>query len=100
MTELPVVCSLTPAALEARRAGLLQALIRRAESHEELSDGHRLRFAGEDALSLVCRAIESERQCCRFLRFTMTVDPDGGPVVLDLTGPSGTREFLSAMFEA
>jgi hypothetical protein len=30
----------------------------------------------------------------------MTVSPDGGPIILDLTGPAGTREFLSAMFEA
>jgi hypothetical protein len=30
----------------------------------------------------------------------LTVEPAGGPVVLDLTGPSGTTEFLSALFEA
>ena len=100
MDELPIVCSLTPAALEARRAGLLSELVRRAESREELRDGHRLRFTADDALALVSRAIDAERRCCRFLRFTMTVEPDGGPIVLDLTGPSGTRDFLSAMFEA
>jgi len=100
VTELPVVCSLTPAALEARRAGLLSELIRRADSHHEVSDGHRLRFTSDDALSLVSRAVAAERQCCRFLRFTITVEPDGGPIVVDLTGPSGTQAFLSALFEA
>ena len=34
----------------------------------------------------------------RFLQFTITVQADGGPVTLDLTGPHGTQEFLSAMF--
>ena len=100
MTELPIMCALTPAALETRRSGLLSELIQRVESREELSDGHRLRFASDDALSLIARTVDAERQCCRFLRFTITVEPDGGPIVLDLTGPSGTREFLSALFEA
>jgi hypothetical protein len=101
MTDLPIVCSLTPAALNARRGGLLSHVLGQAEAHEELRDGHRLQFAAaEDTLSLIARTIEAERHCCRFLRFTLTVEPDGGPIVLDLTGPSGTREFLSALFEA
>jgi hypothetical protein len=29
----------------------------------------------------------------------MTVEPDLGPVLLELTGPPGTREFVSALFE-
>jgi hypothetical protein len=28
-----------------------------------------------------------------------TVEPDDGPISLDLTGPEGTREFLAAIFE-
>lgn len=99
MEHLPVACSLTPGALEARRSGLLAELIGRAASREGLLDGHRLRF-GADDLPLVTRTIAAERQCCRFLRFTLTVEPDGGPVVLDLTGPPGTPEFLSALFDA
>ena len=100
MVQLPIMCSLTPAALEARRSGLLSELIQRVESREALSDGHRLRFTSNDALSLIARTVDAERHCCRFLRFTITVEPDGGPIVLDLTGPTGTREFLSALFEA
>lgn len=100
MAQLPIMCSLTPAALAARRSGLLSELIQRIESREALSDGHRLRFTANGALSLIARTVDAERQCCRFLRFTLTVEPDGGPIVLDLTGPPGTREFLSALFEA
>lgn len=100
MAQLPIMCSLTPAALEARRSGLLSELIQRVESREALSDGHRLRFTSNDALALIARTVDAERHCCRFLRFTITVEPDGGPIVLDLTGPTGTREFLSALFEA
>jgi len=98
MSELPVACTLGPAALTARREGLLAALLRRADTHEELADGHRLRFAAaDDTLGLIARAIDAERRCCRFLRFRLTVEPDEGPLELELTGPEGTRDFLSAL---
>jgi hypothetical protein len=45
-------------------------------------------------------AVEAERQCCRFLRFAIVVEPDGGPIALQLSGPTGTRAFLSGLIEA
>jgi hypothetical protein len=101
MSDLPIFCTLTPAALKARREGLLSELLRLAQAHEELPQGHRLRFAAtDDMLSNIARAIDAERQCCRFLRFSITVEPDGGPISLELSGPPGTREFVSALFDA
>jgi hypothetical protein len=92
---------LDPAALKARREGLLSDLLRRAEERQELAAGHRLRFAAtEDTLTAIVRTVEAERQCCRFLRFQLTVEPDGGPIWLELTGPAGTREFISALLES
>jgi hypothetical protein len=100
MANIPVVCTLTPAALRARRDGLLADLLRRAEGREELTQGYRLRFspAGE-VLAAIVRTVDAERQCCRFLRFGITVEPDGGPVFLELSGPPGTREFIGALLE-
>jgi hypothetical protein len=100
MTDLPIACTLSPAALSARRQGLLSMLWRRAEDHVQFSDGHRLRFAAsEETLSMIARTVEAERQCCRFLRFQITVEPDGGPILLELTGPPGTAEFISALVD-
>lgn len=100
MVDLPVACTLSPAALKARKENLLATLLQRADAHQEIADGYRLRFASEgDVLSLIARAVDAERQCCRFLRFTVTVEPDDGPISVDLTGPPGTREFLAAMFD-
>ena len=101
MAHLPVACTLSPEALKARREGLLSGLLGRADQHEELADGHRLRFASaRDTLSLIASAVETERECCRFLRFQIVVEPDGGAISLELTGPSGTREFVSALLES
>jgi hypothetical protein len=100
MADLPVVCSLTPAALRARRVGLLADLLRQAESQEQLPQGYRLRFAPTgETLSTIARAVDAERRCCRFLHFAIVVEPDEGPIFLELSGPPGTREFVEALLE-
>lgn len=98
MNNLPIVCTLTPETVATRKAQLLPGLFRRAETTEPTPDGYRLRFApsGEMLQTLVA-AIDAERQCCRFLRFDLTVEPDAGPLVLTLSGPPGAREFLAAL---
>lgn len=100
MAVVPIACTLSPAALKARQEKLLNALLQRSSERVVLPDGCRLRFPVEDdILSEIARTVDAERQCCRFLQFTITIEPDGGPVTLDLTGPHGTQEFLSAMFD-
>jgi len=96
--DLPVVCTLTPATIVTRKAALLPGLAGRADSREETATGMRLRLPA-DALSAVLETVDAERQCCRFLRFDITVEPDGGPIWVELAGPPGTREFLSALLE-
>ncbi len=95
-SELPVVCTLTPETAATRKAGLLPGLARRAVTSEEIEGGIRFSFL-PDALTAIASTIDAERNCCRFLRFDLTVEPDGGPVSLTLTGPPGTREFLAAL---
>ena len=100
MADLPIVCTLTPDALRARREGLLADLLRRSTSHELLPEGLRLRFpSSAETFVSITRAVEAERHCCRFLRFMITVEPDEGPLTLELTGPQGTREFVVALLE-
>jgi hypothetical protein len=100
MAELPIACTLTPEALRTRREGLLMDLVRQAKRREDLDVGLRLEFTpSAETIALIARAIEAERHCCRFLRFGMTVEPDGGLVSLELTGPAGTRDFVSALIE-
>src|SRR5687768_11177938 len=67
-SDLPIVCTLTPEALEARRLGLLTELANRAEDCEQITDGIRMRFsATSETLPTITRAVEEERHCCRFL---------------------------------
>jgi hypothetical protein len=79
VSDLPVACTLGPGALGARRLGLLTDLLHLAKTHEEIPDGHRLFFdSSTNTFELITKAVDAERQCCRFLRFHITVEPDGG----------------------
>jgi hypothetical protein len=98
MVHLAVVCTLTPATIATRKAALLPGLVRRAESREDTADGIRFKLPA-DTLPLIASVVDAERQCCRFLRFEITVEADDGPIWLSLAGPPGTREFLSALLE-
>lgn len=88
MSELPIMCTLGPDPLSARRQGLLSELLQQSAGRELLLDGLRLRFAPSgETLAKIAAAVDAERRCCRFLRFTLTVEPDEGQFTLDLTGP-------------
>jgi hypothetical protein len=101
MAEIPIACTLSPAALRDRRERLLAEIVRHATEHQELPDGYRLRFAaGDDILATILQVVEAERRCCRFLQFQITVEPDGGPISLELSGPPGTGEFISTLFDS
>jgi hypothetical protein len=98
MNELPIACELTPAELEARRRGLLPGLLALASEQVQLGNGFRWRFAAStDLLMNAVKVIDAERQCCRFLKFTLTIEPDAADVWLEVTGPEGTREFITTL---
>jgi hypothetical protein len=96
MRDVPVACTLGPAEFASRRDTLLPGLIARAAGSEALPDGMRWRFApSQDLLIGLAAVIDAERRCCPFLRFQVVVEADGGSVWLAVTGPPGTREFLT-----
>ena len=97
----PIACELTSEAIKAGREGLLPGLAARAIAREDTENGCRLTFApAGDTLRLIAGVVEAERQCCRWLSFTLTVAPENGPVVLTLSGPAGAREFLGALLDS
>ena len=96
-SQPPVACALTAAELRARRHEVLELLRGHGRDRRPLPNGYRLGFEPSDDLMVSLAAlIETERACCPFLSFQLIVEPDHGPVSLELTGPAGTREFLEA----
>jgi hypothetical protein len=96
MPNPPIACTLTPGEINGCRDHLIPGLFKRAQRHEVLADGYRLTFApATETLHAIADTLDRERQCCQFLRFQLTIEPAGGAIVLDLTGPEGTRDFLT-----
>ena len=99
MGDPRIVCTLNPD-LQQRRDALLPGIIQRAVSREAIDGGIRIRFVDSPGVVAdIARVIESERQCCRFLHFRLSMEPDLGPICLEVTGPDGTVEFLAELLE-
>jgi hypothetical protein len=101
MADLPIMCTLCPDALKARKAGLLAGVARLSMQTVKIAAGYRFEFApAAETLRVIADMIEAERQCCRFLRFALTVEPDAGPIRLEVTGPEGAQAFVEALLES
>jgi hypothetical protein len=97
-SRLPVACSLTEVELRERRGVLLEKAGRAVLELKELPDGYAYRFPETDEwLDELTQIIRLERRCCPFLGFRLLVEPGGGPVWLELTGPPGTKDFLASL---
>lgn len=95
MSDLPIACELSPTDLTGRRDGLLAQLAVSASEITEIENGVALVLpTSSEVTGLIAQVIDAERQCCRFLRFRCTYEPDLGPISLEVTGPEGTGAFL------
>ena len=95
-SQLPVVCRLTDGEFGERRKVILATLTPAIIETQEQADGFCYRFAAHDeTLESLCEIVNLERKCCPFLRFRITAEPGDGDLLLEVTGPDGTKEFLS-----
>jgi hypothetical protein len=96
-----VSCKLSPEQLQKQRKKLLPGLFKRADNLSDLTDGAdgvRLHFKQRPGLlGELARVIEREQDCCSFLSFNIAIEPSGGPVTFDITGPAGTRDMLKSL---
>ena len=96
---LPIACSLTDAALQERRRNVLEKVRNGVLERTELEDGYSYQLPPtEEWLGELANLVNLERQCCPFLRLRITVEPGNGSLYLELTGPPGTKDFLTTTF--
>jgi hypothetical protein len=99
--DLSIACELTPDEITAQRGTLLPGLLAQAAERIPVLNGFRWRFAASgEFLAGAAETMNTERHCCRFLRFVLVIEPDGGAMRLEITGPEGTAEFLETLLRA
>ena len=88
-------CQLTSAELQTRKRTVLQQLQKQMLETKELENGFAFMFDGsETTLDKLVTFIKSERQCCTFFTFQLTIQNDKNNIWLELTGPNGVKEFI------
>ena len=96
--ELPIACSLPENQQIDRMEEIHTEISAGIQETVELQDGYEFRFPGDDEwLEKLAQFVRFERECCRFLTFEITSDPDKGPIRLRLRGPAGAKDFIRTM---
>ena len=96
--DIRVACCLSDAELRKRVATLLARFGPAVIAAEELRDGYVFWVPGDKKwMGVVWEAIVAERECCPFLTFELTAQPNLGPVSVRVTGPAGTKDFLKTI---
>ncbi len=66
----------------------------------EIEGGFKYAFkSAPERVAQLANLIQEEHECCPFIRFRLTIEPGDGPLLLELTGPDGTKDFLTALFK-
>ena len=98
--NLPVACSLTNSELQERRKEVLARAKAAVIGKKETENGFIFQFSSSsERITALANLIAQEHLCCPFLSFRLTVEPGDGPVSLELSGPQGTKEFFTTLFE-
>jgi len=91
----PITCSLATAELSNRETTLFAQFLAVVTETEELQDGYAFRLPGDTQwIELLAQLLVAERECCPFLTFELSALPNRGPVLVRVTGPVGTKDFL------
>ena len=93
-------CQLTSPELRQRKATVIATLKKLVEERQEIYNGFRYKFNGSDeVLDLLNDFIKTERLCCDFFTFNLSVSNNESPVWLELSGPEGAKEFIENEIE-
>jgi hypothetical protein len=91
-------CCLTSTELRERAATLLAQFSSAVIGTEELRDGYSFRVPGDGRwIAMIAKMIVAERECCPFLTFELVAQPNMGPVIVRVTGPACTKDFLKTV---
>ena len=94
-----LACSLTSPHLRKRKQTVITSLKEKVISRKEVSNGYAYQFKNTDeVLDELLLFVKTERQCCTFFTFTLTLNNEGG-IGLELSGPDGAKDFIDTEVE-
>ena len=92
-----MTCKLTSPELRHRKATVIASLKKKVVEKRELKNGYAFRFPGNDnVLDELTEFIKTERECCDFFIFGLSVSGDKSEAWLELTGADGAKDFITS----
>lgn len=90
-----IACSLTSDEPRNRKETVLARLKAQVVTRKELDNGFAYTFPGTDQMvDELAEFIKTERACCSFFTFGLTVAGDRSSACLELTGPDGVKDMI------
>jgi hypothetical protein len=88
-------CRLSTPELQKRKATILESLRHQVNYKDELPNGYKFGFPGSDRMIMeLTEFIKTERACCGFFTFSLTIPSESPDIFLTLTGPDGVKDFV------
>ena len=99
-TSPVLTCKLSPKQMHKRKLIVLASLKKQVIERKELPNGYAFRFTGSDqVLDELTEFIKTERTCCDFFTFNLSISGDKSEIWLELTGVEGAKEFITSELE-
>jgi len=93
-------CKLTTTELQQRKVTVIASLKKQMRAKKELKNGFAYKFNGSDVMiDQLAAFVKTERACCDFFIFNLSISGDKSEAWLEITGPKGAKEFIKTELE-
>lgn len=95
-----LTCKLTSPELRVRKETVIKSLKSQCLQKEELTNGYSYKFVGSDKMvDELTEFVKTERACCDFFIFNLSISGDKTEAWLEITGPKGAKDFIRTELE-
>lgn len=92
-----ITCKLTSPELQKRKETVLASLKKQVLEKKELKNGYAFKFNGTDKIiDELTEFIKTERECCSFFTFNLSISGDKSEVWLELISKDGGKDFINS----
>ncbi len=90
-----LTCKLTTPELRKRKETVIKSLKSQILQKKELANGYSYHFVGTDKMvDELTEFVKTERACCDFFVFNLSISGDKSDARLEITGPKGAKDFI------
>ncbi len=99
-SDKELACKLTSLELRQRKSTVIASLKVKALERVETKNGFKYRFNGDDdTIDQLTEFIKTERQCCPFFIFNLSISDEKGMLWLEVTGAQNVKDFIRSEME-